>query len=364
MVGACDNAQQDGWTGFYSDPLDVQIDGRSRPHPVIADYGLDRSSLWGSRTPDDNAPSWCAFPGPNPSSWGARAYVLRPGSECFAPRKRWGDDHSYWVTPTHRLARDFAQWRLMGRTIRFTVDLHHVGCGAVLTLYLSALPAVNERYELNPQNTKDESVNNPGCASQMYYADANPELTGCESFGFEFDLFEGNAVSMHTSMHGCVSGLSVRGSSVKSGFAGPETASLGAGGWFGAVDRSHFPDPNMKYVHNQICDSDGTGTGISGTGVLPFANGSYGWGAQNTINTQHPFEVAVRFDDGLAGTASPHWSYTVTLSQAGRSLSQAVRKADSVREVGLFARAGTYHVVFSDSMYDGHEWIVVCRSGI
>ena len=167
MVGACDNAQQDGWTGFYSDPLDVKIDGRSRPHPVVADYGLDRSSLWGSRTPDDNAPSWCAFPGPNPSSWGARAYVLRPGSECFAPRKRWGDDHSYWVTPTHRLARDFAQWRLMGRTIRFTVDLHHVGCGAVLTLYLSALPAVNERYELNPQNTKDESVNNPGCASQM-----------------------------------------------------------------------------------------------------------------------------------------------------------------------------------------------------
>eukprot|EP00966_Prymnesium_polylepis_P185627 4302852-Prymnesium_polylepis.1 len=273
MIDMCSSANVDGWTGF-SGPLNLSVDGRARPHPLIADYGLDRSSLWGRKTPDNDAPSWCAFRGDKPESWGARAYVLAPGSECFSPAQRSGGDHSYWVTPTHRLARSFQQFRLMGRTIRFNVDLHHVGCGAVLTLYLAGLPGVNEKYGLNPQQGVDASVGNPGCASQMYYADANPELTGCESYGFEFDLFEGNVDSMHSTAHGCVTGLDVHGSSVKSSFPPDSDAPLGASGWFGAVDRSSGPDPNVPFLHNQICDGDGTGTGISGTGVIPFANGS------------------------------------------------------------------------------------------
>ena len=239
----CDAAsQQDGWTGFYGARLAVRNNNTAESHPLIADYGLDRSSLWGQKTPESLATSWCAFPGDRTGSWGARAYVLKPNfSGCRTPARRHGDDHSYWATPGHRLAYDFEQFVLMNRTIRFNVDLHEVGCGAVLTLYLAGLPAVDSSFEPYPQQSKETAAQNPGrfrhrvaparthvcsmptrptaagsgCASQEYYADANPELTGCESLGFEFDLFEGNVASMHTTAHGCLTGVPVPGSDVR-----------------------------------------------------------------------------------------------------------------------------------------------------
>ena len=361
---ACAKANSNGWTGFYSNPLSVEVDGVARPHPIVADYGLDRSGLWGAPNPEAHAPAWCALRGASPDNWGARAYLLRPeGGGCFAPSKH----EPFFAPPSHRLAHDFAQFQLLGRTIRFRVDLHRVGCGGVLTLYLAGLPAVGPDYQFAPQQAKDARLHNPGCAGRMYYADANPEMTGCESYGVEFDLFEGNVESMHTTAHGCVSGLDVPGSNVKSGFvprqpAARGSAPTGSSGWFGRVDRSAYPDPNVPLMHNRICDGDGTGAGVSGTGVVPFANGSYGWGEEHTINTQLPFDVAVRFDD-VGGIDGDSWAYTAMLSQAGRSLWQTVRRADAVKEVALFPRAGRYRVRFvaatTGQGSSGREWVVV-----
>ena len=280
---ACDYANRDGWTGFYgSGPLSVSIYGQSRAHPVIADYGLERSALYGQMNPDDNAPAWCALPNADPAFWGARAYLLKPESGgCFAPAQQ----SPFWETPAvpHRLAKDFAQFSTMGDTIRFTVDLHRVGCGALLTVYMAGLPAVDAQFRYDPQQPKDEARNNPGCAGRMYYADANPEMTGCSSYGLEFDLFEGNVESMHSTAHGCVSGLDVPGSRVKSGFAPPPLlpgggaggSGSGSSGWFGRVDQSSYPDPAVRLMHNRICDGDGTGVGVAGTGVRPLGKSSH-----------------------------------------------------------------------------------------
>ena len=206
----CDTANRDGWTGFYSGgPLNVSLHGRAHAHPLIADYGLDRSGLWDKINPDAYSSAWCAVQGEEPSNWGARAYVLRPESKCFPPASKadcpewcaaWKCDGAEWcngkrVLPEpcypcsaplwsppavpHRLAHDFDQFRPMGSTIRFTVDLHRVGCGAVLTLYLAGLPAVDSSFQFYEQQPEDKAHSIPGCAGQMYYADANPEMTGC-----------------------------------------------------------------------------------------------------------------------------------------------------------------------------------------
>ena len=349
---SCASHNRDGWTGFYASPLNITTDGVSGAHALIADYGLDRSDLWGRRNPDEVAPSWCALRGVEPANWGARAYVLRSSATCFAPARQ----APFWSTPAapHRLAHDFAQWRLMGKTISFSVDLHRVGCGAVLTTYLAALPAVTDTFEYYPQQPKDVAAGNPGCAGQEYYADANPELTGCESYGFEFDLFEGNVHSMHSTAHGCVVGLDVPGSTERSGFA--PAGSAGAAGWFGRVNRASYPDPNVPSMHNRICDGDGTGVGVSGTGILPLSRSNpqaYGWGEAFTINTQRPFDVAIRFDDGADGSSSS-WSYTTTLSQGpGRRVTRTTRKADSTSEAPIFPRAGTYAVRFAATQQQG-----------
>ena len=385
-MSTCDHANRDGWSGFYSGGvLNVTLHGRANAHPIIADYGLDRSGLWNRINPDAYASAWCAVQGQEPSNWGARAYVLSPQSKCFAPANKaacpewcarwtcngaeWCNGKSVvpepcnvcrdgppWSSPSkpHRLAHDFAQFRPMGSTIRFTVDLHRVGCGAVLTAYLSGLPAVDSSFQFYEQQAEDKARSIPGCGGQMYYADANPEMTGCSSYGFEFDLFEGNVDSMHSTAHGCVSGLDVPGSVVKSGFV-PGANAVGSSGWYGRIDRSSsYPDPNVKLMHNQICDGDGVGIGISGTGVKSLGNRSYGWGEAFTINTQHPFEVAIRFDDH---DSADSWSYTTTLTQGGRSLWRTTRKSDAVTEQSVFPRAGAYTVKHVEAQEK--SWIVV-----
>lgn len=183
----------------------------------------------------------------------------------------------------------------------------------------------------------------------------------CSSYGFEFDLFEGNVDSMHSTAHGCVSGLDVPGSNVKSGFA--PGAGVGSSGWYGRIDRSSYPDPNVRLMHNQICDADGVGVGISGTGVQPLGNRSYGWGDAFTINTQHPFDVAIRFDDesesreAAPGSSAGSWSYTTTLKQGGRSLWRTTRKADAVTEQAIFPRPGPYSVRLVEAQRK--QWVVV-----
>ena len=104
---------------------------------------------------------------------------------------------------------------------------------------------------------------------------------------------------------------------MRTGFAPSALRRAGSAGWFGKVDRSvPYPDPNQKRMHNHICDSDGVGMGVSGTGVRLFGNGSYGWGAENTINTKDPFEVSVRFfHRNTSRISTAEWIVFVLLSK-------------------------------------------------
>ena len=213
---------------------------------------------------------------------------------------------------------------------------------------------MDDRYRFDRQNPARNGV---GCASQLYYADANPSHTGCRSYGFEFDVFEGNVASTHTTAHGCISGLSVPGSTVKTGMpnntADGQTPP-GASGWYGAVDRSVYPDPDLNQKHNRVCDSYGTGVGTTGTGVTPYPEQSYGWGDEYTINTMRPFRFSVRFDHGDGD--SP-WSFTTRMEQEGRSVGQTMTRADADTRTHLFPTVGTYQVRFESQ--NSQEWLVV-----
>ena len=213
---------------------------------------------------------------------------------------------------------------------------------------------MDDRYRFDRQNPARNGV---GCASQLYYADANPSHTGCRSYGFEFDVFEGNVASTHTTAHGCISGLSVPGSTVKTGMpnntADGQTPP-GASGWYGAVDRSVYPDPDLDQKRNRVCDSYGTGVGTTGTGVTPYPEQSYGWGDEYTINTMRPFRFSVRFDHGDGD--SP-WSFTTRMEQEGRSVGQTMTRADADTRTHLFPTVGTYQVRFESQ--NSQEWLVV-----
>lgn len=158
----CAHVRKGGWTGFYPEQLWLEEDGKTDAHTIIADYGKERSNLLEMKYPDDTTHAagtgaWCAKPGSGPDNWGARAYVLKPTTTCPAKHRHgnWqghqggNGDHG---KPIHEppfqnsLPGEFAQFKLMDKTISFTVDLHRVGCGAVFTLYLAGLPGLSSRY--------------------------------------------------------------------------------------------------------------------------------------------------------------------------------------------------------------------------
>ena len=215
---------------------------------------------------------------------------------------------------------------------------------------------MDDRYRFDRQNPPN-GPSGIGCAGQLYYADANPSHTGCSNYGFEFDLFEGNVASTHTTAHGCISGLSVPGSTVKTGmprYTADGKTPPGASGWYGAVDRSVYPDPDLDQKRNRVCDSYGTGVGTTGTGVTPYPEQSYGWGDEYTINTMRPFRFSVRFDHGDGD--SP-WSFTTRMEQEGRSVGQTMTRADADTRTHLFPTVGTYQVRFESQ--NSQEWLVV-----
>ena len=138
--------------GFYPEQLWLEEDGKTDAHIVIADYGKDLSNVLEMKYPNDTTHAagtgaWCAKPGSGPDNWGARAYVLKPTTTC--PAEHRNGDHG---KPIHEppfqnsLPGEFAQFKLMDKTISFTVDLHRVGCGAVFTIDLAGLPGLSSRY--------------------------------------------------------------------------------------------------------------------------------------------------------------------------------------------------------------------------
>jgi len=179
------------------------------------------------------------------------------------------------------------QLKLLGRTMRFTVDLSGVGCACNLAFYLIGSPAKDEHGD--PSRGKRHSGQPP------YYCDAN-KVGG--QWCPEIDIMEANNHMFSSTIHKC-----------------------------GAPTNGHY----------KWCDRVGCRESTKDLWGL-----TYGPGTEYTINTLSPFDVITEFleqDGTLSGMRT-------TLEQAGRkeffhhsncdqwdlsSLSYAMREGMSLR---------------------------------
>jgi len=131
------------------------------------------------------------------------------------------------------------QFKLLGRTLRFTVDLSRVGCGCNLAFYLISSPALDMLGK--PHAGSDREGQPP------YYCDAN-KVGG--QWCPEVDIMEANTHAFQATLHKC---------------------------------------DKPTNGHYEYCDRSGC---AENTRDIPR---SYGHGEHFTINTQHPFEVHTEF---------------------------------------------------------------------
>ena len=116
----------------------------------------------------------------------ARSRRRPTGSRC-------GTRHSSFDSPRVYLSNEcgkpyeYAQHRLLGGSIRFTLDASSIGCNCIGPFYLSSMPAVDAK--------------GARAAGTDSYCDA-PGYNGfpCP----EMDLVEANRFTLATTLHGCV----------------------------------------------------------------------------------------------------------------------------------------------------------------
>ena len=131
----------------------------------------------------------------------------------------------------------FMKYKLLGKTLSYTVDLSSIGCSCNSAFYLVTMPG----YGSNGQPT-------PGQYG-TYYCDAN-DVGG--TWCWEFDIQEANKYVTATTPHSC-------------------------------------SQPPGGYISS--CDRGGCGTNshnVDGNGIGP--------GGQYKINTQSPFKYAITFE--------------------------------------------------------------------
>lgn len=149
------------------------------------------------------------------------------------------------------------------------------------------------------------------------------------------------------------------------------TGRAGKNMWYGHVERvpgssyghtfplKSFPNISTPYPHNRIVDSYGVVIGNAGQGVLKnFGANAYGNGDTNTINTQHDYDVKIDLvtgDDAEGGD----WSFTVTLTQEGRSVSATVDTSDVSKDPIVFQGLGPH--TSSLLCYKGMKYIMIDR---
>jgi len=134
---------------------------------------------------------------------------------------------------------DFLLFRLLGRTLSFTVDLSNVGCACNVAIYFVKGPARNSKGE--------PSVGT--CSWSPYYCDANQV---CGQWCPELDIMEANNRVFSSTPHKC-----------------------------------DHPTPSGHY---QSCDRTGCGRTTIKAGPL-----AYGPGQHYSINSLLPFEVLTTF---------------------------------------------------------------------
>jgi len=203
------------------------------------------------------------------SGLGTAAFVSGDGGSALGDRLTLKHNSGFSLTTTcqdHWDPNAFTLFKLLGRTLSFTVDLSGVGCGCNLALYLINGPA------------KDAS-GNPSlgtCPWSPYYCDANKV---CGQYCPEVDIMEANSRAYASTPHKC--------------------------------------DAPSNAGHYGNCDRNGCRKSTHGLDVR-----AYGPGAGYRINTMYPFHVHASFHSaprsGAAGLSLS--GMTVKLQQGSNEI--------------------------------------------
>lgn len=207
---------------------------------------------------------------------GARVYL---GSEC----RDTFEDNMYY------------QFKLMDKTIKYTVDLSNVGCGCNAAFYLVSMPAYNSKNVTDPSTSKD------------YYCDANKVHKTSGFYCPEIDLFEANTHNIHITPHTCDA-------------------------------------PTGKYYSN--CDSPGYN--VSAYDTNP---NYYGPGLKYTVDTTKPFTLSHTF----TSSASILSKITSVFTQGKKSFTLTHDKSDYLKGLTDAVKNG---MVISISLWGGDaDWM-------
>jgi len=136
-------------------------------------------------------------------------------------------------------AQHIAEFKLLGKTLSFTVDLSQVGCACNLALYLISMPAMDV-------NGKPSAGTNRG-GQPAFYCDAN-QVGG--QWCPEIDIMEANNHAFQSTLHRCDA---------------------------------------PRHRHYDFCDRGGCAQNTR------ERSGAYGPGSQHSIDTMRPFDVETEF---------------------------------------------------------------------
>jgi len=153
--------------------------------------------------------------------------------------------------------KEFFQFKLLDRTLSYTVDLSKVGCGCNLALYMVQAPGLDIAGDPSVGECEDDSP---------YYCDANKV---CGQWCPEMDIMEANIKAFQATPHSC--------------------------------------DAPTSTGHYNNCDRNGC---AASTRNIPY---SYGPGGANQIDTTKPFDVETTWKNNNMITKLVQGANVVTL---------------------------------------------------
>lgn len=188
--------------------------------------------------------------GLNVSGLGAGLYASGHGGDVHNNQLAMHHNSGFSITTSCKEDWDphgFKLFKVLGKTLTYTIDLSKVGCACNVAVYFLPLPA----RDLHGQPSKGT------CPYISYYCDAH---AACGQSCPELDLMQANKFAFAATPRKC--------------------------------------EPPVHKGHYTQCDHDGCGQNTNSMGVM-----DYGPGAHYTIDTTRPFEVHTDFygSDKLAG---------------------------------------------------------------
>lgn len=218
--------------------VDIMVDGKTLELPVMESGGTKGPKVSVSKNTISLAHN-------------ARTYIAAQCDTEFKPS-------SFYI------------FKLMDKTISYTVDLSEVGCACNAALYLTSMPAYNSSQSPDPTRCED------------YYCDANKV---CGIYCPEIDLIEANNHNIHITPHSC-------------------------------------DEPDGKYYSH--CDGGGYSVGAYESDKL-----SFGPSNEHVIDTTKPFKIAHTFESN-GGSLS---KITSVMSQGDKEYTMVHDKDSYVKKL-------------------------------